>query len=139
MTRLSLLCVPLALFAATSSARAQHADASGTVTSARTSSPPHGARPAAAHPASGGAWTGSASQWGGSPPPARSREHAAYPAERYPYVPVIVVVLPPVQVAPDTAVAGYDTGVTQMRVITTRASRELTTLDVYRQQRFAAP
>ena len=138
MTRFHVLRILIALLATAGTAAAQR-ETGTAAADPRTSSPPRGARPAPAHPASGGAWTGTASQWGGSPPPARSREHATYPAARYPYVPVIVVVLPPIPVVPDTAVAGYDTGVTQMRVITTHASRELTTMDVYRQQRFAAP
>ncbi len=138
MTRFHVLRILIALLATAGTATAQRE--TGTSAAApHSSSPPHGTRPAPAHPASGGAWTGRASQWGGSPPPARSREHTAYPAERYPYFPVVVVVLTPVPVVPDTAVAGYDAGVTQMQVITTRPSRELTTMEVYRQQRFAAP
>jgi hypothetical protein len=72
---------------------------------------------------------------------------------RYGYIPIVVVAVAPVPVAADTAVAGYDpgvpgydptvagygTGVTEMRVVTTHAPRELTTMDVYRQQRFARP
>jgi hypothetical protein len=140
MTRFHVFRILTALLATAGTAGIAGAQReTGTAAAPHAASPSRGAKSAPAHPASGGAWTGRASQWGGSPPPVRSHEHAIYPVGRYGYIPIVVVELPPVPVAADSAAAAYDTGVTEMRVITTHAPRELTTMDVYRQQRFARP
>jgi hypothetical protein len=146
MTRFRLLCVPFALFAAMSTAHAQRRGGYGGhagATAGGHAAASYGGQPTAVRPASGGAWTGRASKWGGSPvqAPSYARQGAIYGVGTYAYVPPVIAApaAVPAVVLADTAVTAYDQGPTEMRVVTTAAPRELTTMEVYRQQRFARP
>jgi hypothetical protein len=144
MTRFRLWCVPLALFAVGGSARAQHAGGSP-VPNATSTSGSHGhsaAAPSRAQTA-GGAWTGTASKWGGSPPqaPVSSQARAYAIPSAYlldgiasPLSAPQTLVVDTVYTAPVSAVAGDVSA-----KVTARETRQLTTMEVYRQQRFGKP
>ncbi len=137
MTRFRMMFILVALLAAASPARAQHRGG-GPVSSDR-----HDA-PAETKHASGGAWNGTASQWGGSPvqAPAVSRLRFQYVIPSNAYIPVAVEAVRPIAVTyvVDTAYAPVPAGAVEMRVVTSRHEpREQTTMDVYREQRFGKP
>jgi hypothetical protein len=135
MTRFQLVCIPVALVAMASSARAQHVGGSGTSAS--------GSHVTQARQASGGSWTGKASKWGGSPisSPSTVRANTVYVVRTYAYIPTAIVAPTPVPVVAyaDTVVVGAENGPVTLQVVPRHAPRELTTMDVYRQQRFVNP
>jgi hypothetical protein len=110
--------------------------------------------------ASGGAWSGRASKWGGSPIVATQRQSVAQSVYLLPmqgYLQAAVPVPQPVAgYAPDTVYVPYGvpyspsappaaappgttpgTAPVDMPILTSRTTPQLTTMDVYRQQRFA--
>jgi hypothetical protein len=136
MLRFRLLVVPLALVLSTNPALAQRWG--GSPPSAST-------KPAAqVKAASGGAWNGTASKWGGSPvqSPATSQLRIVYVIPQTVYIPVATAAP-----APDPSsyvvdtVYSSQTSPVEMRVVrSVRAESQPTTMDVYRQQaRFAKP
>ena len=154
MSTFRLLFVPLALVAVTAPARAQHRGgaASAPSTQRAAAQEQRGARewrhssPDAG--TSGGAWTGQASKWGGSPPERFVQpfspfaipvpfvlDGAALPAAAPAVAPTVV----PGGVFVEPQPAALDPGAVQMQVIERHPPREMTTMDVYREQRFRKP
>ena len=138
MTRVRMMLVPVALLLAAGSARAQHWGGHSSSAADK-----HDASAETKH-ASGGAWNGTASQWGGSPVQARaaSRVRLQFVIPANAYIPVAVAAAAPVAVTyvVDTVYAPAPAGAVEMRVVTSRHEpRERTTMDVYREQRFGKP
>ena len=138
MTRFRVIFVLVALSAVGSTAHAQQWGRSSSTASGR-----HGSTQESQQ-ASGGAWNGTASQWGGSPvqAPAASRLRFQYVIPSNAYIPVAVAAVAPVAVTyvVDTVYAPAPAGAVEMRVVTSRHEpREQTTMDVYREQRFGKP
>jgi hypothetical protein len=143
MPRLHVLSIAVALVAATSSASAQYRGGGGNSSSAR---------PAPANEvrqASGGAWNGTASKWGGSPVQSRNdgrneaRGAVAYFGQTGAYTYGAIAASAPVPAtnyAADTACAPA-AGPVQMQVVTSQHEDHVpTTLEVYRSQpRFQKP
>ncbi|GEM_PF-2921487 len=138
MTRFRVIFVLVALSAVGSTSHAQQWGRSSSTASGR-----HGSTQESQQ-ASGGAWNGTASQWGGSPvqAPAASRLRFQYVIPSNAYIPVAVAAAAPVAVTyvVDTVYALAPAGAVEMRVVTSRHEpREQTTMDVYREQRFGKP
>lgn len=138
MTRFRVIFVLVALSAVGSTSHAQQWGRSSNTASGR-----HGSTQESQQ-ASGGAWNGTASQWGGSPvqAPAASRLRFQYVIPSNAYIPVAVAAAAPVAVTyvVDTVYALAPAGAVEMRVVTSRHEpREQTTMDVYREQRFGKP
>jgi hypothetical protein len=138
MTRFRVIFVLVALSAVGSTSHAQQWGRSSSTASGR-----HGSTQESQQ-ASGGAWNGTASQWGGSPvqAPAASRLRFQYVIPSNVYIPVAVAAAAPVAVTyvVDTVYALAPAGAVEMRVLTSRHEpREQTTMDVYREQRFGKP
>ena len=138
MTRFRVIFVLVALSAVGSTSHAQQWGRSSSTASGR-----HGSTQESQQ-ASGGAWNGTASQWGGSPvqAPAASRLRFQYVIPSNAYIPVAVAAAAPVAVTyvVDTVYAPAPAGAVEMRVVTSRHEpREQTTMDVYREQRFGKP
>ena len=138
------------LFAASATAGAQHWSGGSTGRTAHAAPPAAHAHPATAGSANsgthatGGAWNGVASQWGGSPPERRhdrDRDQRGFAGQRRAYIPIVVVAPYPVAAPVDTAYAPDPEGSVQMPIVTTRhEDRQLTTIEVYRlQPRFQKP
>ena len=138
MTRSRVIFVLVALSAVGSTSHAQQWGRSSSAASGR-----HGSTQESQQ-ATGGAWNGTASQWGGSPvqPPAGSRLRFQYVIPSSAYIPVAVAAVAPVAVTyvVDTVYAPASADAVEMRVVTSRHEpREQTTMDVYREQRFGRP
>ena len=138
MARFRVIFVLVALSAVGSTSHAQQWGRSSSTASGR-----HGSTQESQQ-ATGGAWNGTASQWGGSPvqAPAGSRLRFQYVIPSNAYIPVAVAAVAPVAVTyvVDTVYAPAPAGAVEMRVVTSRHEpREQTTLDVYREQRFGKP
>jgi hypothetical protein len=100
-----------------------------------------------AHQAGGGSWNGTPSKWGGSPVQlaAESRTRLVYVIPASAYIPGAVAAPAPVPVTyvVDSVYTSYTTASASpvdMKVVSSgRAQSQETTMDVYRQQRFAKP
>ncbi len=145
MTRFRLWCIPFALLAVGGSARAQRAGGSPVSTATSTSSS-HGRSVAAPSQTqtAGGAWTGTASKWGGSPPqaPVSSQARAYAIPNAYlldgvasPTSAPQTLIVDTVYAAPVAAGVATDVGPR----VTAHEARQPTTMEVYRQQRFGKP
>lgn len=135
MTRFRLMFVSIALLALAGSAGAQRWGGSPSSSSAK------GGSSAQVHQAGGGSWNGSVSKWGGSPvqPAGNPRAQLVYVIPMNAYLPAAVAAPAPVPVTyvVDTVYSAAPANPVAMQVVApSRAKPQLTTMEVYRQQRF---